>query len=44
MTYMQRRKLECFIKNLIDIRLWFCECGYDPVYGKYIAGGCKYHD
>jgi hypothetical protein len=40
----QYRKWECIILNIIDIRYWFCNCGYCAPYGKVISAECKRHD
>jgi hypothetical protein len=40
----QYKRWECNILNIIDVRYWFCECGYYAPYGKVISAGCKRHD
>jgi hypothetical protein len=39
-----KSKLYCLVMNILDIRFWFCECGYYDPYGKVICAHCKKHD
>jgi len=39
-----RSPLWCYLMSKLDFRFWFCECHYQPPYGKVIMGGCSKHD
>lgn len=40
------KKWECWIMNIIDIRLWFCdcECHYEAPFGLVVEANCPKHD
>ena len=37
-------RLYCTIMNVIDFRLWFCECKYYEPYGRVTSADCRRHD
>lgn len=37
-------RLQCWLGNRLDPRVIFCECHYEPPYGRVIMGGCAWHD
>jgi len=40
----QYTQLYCILMTIIDIRFWFCKCGYTYPYGLCFLLDCKLHN